>query len=492
MELHRQGALAAAEAGCERLLAAAPDDAGILHLAGLIAAQTGRLERAIEFLERADALDTRDPFIPFNLGQMQSDASRFEDAAASFARAARLRPGDAEALYRRGNALRMVHRAEEALASFDAAMAYRPLHPETLCARAGALQDLGRLDEALRAYEALTARYPDYPQANYQKGLVLLQLGRWEGAWKLTEWRRRLRSKPHGERALPMPFWSGAEPVAGRTLLVYFEQGLGDTLQMVRFVALAVDAGARVTLVVQPELLPLLADLSPGVRVVTDADLPVAADFHVSLMSLPAAFDTTLATLPARVPYLRADARRVAAWRQRFAGERRLKVGLVWAGGHRPGQPVASAVNLRRNLPLAALAVLDHPGVAFYSLQKGAAAEAELAAAVAAGGTRPALTDLAPELVDFGATAAVVENLDLVISVDTSTAHLAGALGRPVWMLNRFDSCWRWLRGREDSPWYPTLRVYWQERPGEWAEPLARVAAALAQLAARHGADGAR
>lgn len=486
LESHRRGLLAEAESGCERLLTQAPRDAAIVHLLGIISAQTGRLERAIGLVRNAIALDGNDPSMSYNLGRMLWDAGRIDESLQCFTRVVELRPGEPDALFWRGNALRMLHRPLEALASFDAAMARRPLHPETLCARAGALQDLGRVEEALRAYEALTARFPDYAQANYQKGLCRLQMGRWEGAWALTEWRRRLNTRPLGARVLPMPLWTGVEPLQDRTLLVHFEQGLGDTLQMYRFVGLATKAGARVVLLVQEELRTLLLDQSPLVRVITEAELPVEADFHCPLFSLPAAFGTTLETLPSAAPFLATDPVRSARWRERLGTERRLRVGVVWAGGQDdPGPAERAALNARRNLPLAALASLGHPGVAFYSLQKGAIAAAELAAATAAGTCLGPLTDLAAHLIDFAETAAVLSALDLVISVDTSVVHLAGVLGRPAWLLNRFDSCWRWLHGREDSPWYPSLRIYPQERAGDWSVPLARIAADLARLAER-------
>jgi hypothetical protein len=204
-------------------------------------------------------------------------------------------------------------------------------------------------------------------------------------------------------------------------------------------------------------------------------------------MSLPLAFRTTLSNVPGRVPYLRAGADKAEYWRRRLAeqrGEQRApRVGLVWSGGFRPNQREVWAVNRRRNIPLSKLANLKLPDVEYFSLQKGSSAEAELAECIANGWDGPAVTDFSSELHDFSDTAALVEQLDLVISVDTSTAHLAGALGKPVWLLNRFDTCWRWLEDRTDSPWYPTLRLYRQQAPGDWEGVVRRVRQDLLQWA---------
>jgi hypothetical protein len=203
-------------------------------------------------------------------------------------------------------------------------------------------------------------------------------------------------------------------------------------------------------------------------------------DLHCSLMSLPWAFRTTLATVPAGIPYLHADPDRACAWAERLGEWRRRRVGLVWSGGFRPDRPQLWAVNRRRNIALEQLAPLAEADVDFYSLQKGEPAAGELAELQARGWSGPAMADFTADLHDFADTAALVENLDLVIAVDTSTAHLAGAMGKPVWLLNRFDSCWRWMTGRTDSPWYPTLRLFRQPVPGDWDTPLANVRTALA------------
>jgi hypothetical protein len=253
---------------------------------------------------------------------------------------------------------------------------------------------------------------------------------------------------------------------------------------MCRYVPMVAALGAKVILEVPNyNLVPLFRTLEGVHQLITRQDpMPERFDFHTSLMSLPLALNTTLATIPSR-PYLRADPDKVRYWREKLGHSDRLRVGLVWAGGHRPEHLEAVAINLRRNIPLELLAPLKHPDIEFFSLQKGEVAEKELADLQQGGWNGPEVTRYVDELRDFSDTAALVENLDLVISVDTSTAHLTGALGKPFWLLNRFDTCWRWMLERTDSPWYPTATLYRQERSGDWESVVERVAADLKKLA---------
>ncbi len=298
--------------------------------------------------------------------------------------------------------------------------------------------------------------------------------GALEDGWAGMAWRTRDPGQrgpavrlPHGPVERPDPRrW------AGRTVLLYGELGHGDMIQCLRYVPMALACGAEVVLALQPGLVRLARSI-PGVRqVVGLGDALPAHDVALPMFHLPWAFQTTLATIPAEIPYLWPDAGEVAAWRGRLAGLPGLKVGVTWAGEPRPGTP-SEAMDKIRSMPLATLAPLGGvAGVSLVSLQLGAAA----------GQARPVgmvLHDWTGELRDFADTAALMAALDLVITVDTACVHLAGALGRKVWMLNRFDSCWRWLRGREDSPWYPSLRIFRQEAPGEWEAVVGRVVEAL-------------
>ena len=311
--------------------------------------------------------------------------------------------------------------------------------------------------------------------------MALLHAGRWAEAWPDYEWRLRLP----GHTALPeerlLPMLSQIDSLHGRTVLVTHEEGFGDTIQFLRYVPLLAERGVSVLVWVPAQLERLVARL-PGVAEVLSGNRPAPPhDWHCPVFSLPRVFESTPATVPNR-PYLTADPTQAAAWAARLpAGG--LRVGLVWAGQSRPWLPGFVAVDRRRSAGLAAFAPLAAvAGVHFVSLQLGPA-EAE------APPPGLHLSDPTASLRDFADTAALVANLDLVVSVDTAVVHLAGALGKPVFLLDRYDNCWRWLSGRTDSPWYPDLTIFRQSRPGDWAEPMARAAAALEAMALYRGAD---
>jgi len=271
------------------------------------------------------------------------------------------------------------------------------------------------------------------------------------------------------QRDFAQPQWRG-QSAEKRTLLIHAEQGLGDSLQFCRYAPLAAARGLKVVLEVQRPLVRLLRSLS-GVELVVEAggELP-SFDFHCPMLSLPLALDTTLATVPSAAFYLQADRALIAAWRTRLAARPGLRIGLAWAGRSRIHASELAAVDRRRSIALDHLAPLfDLPGFQFFSLQKD---DPKAPADVP-------LTDFMDEMEDFADTAALIANLDLVISVDTAIAHLAAALGKPVWLLNRYDSCWRWLRTREDSPWYPSLRMFRQPAAGDWRTVIERVGAEL-------------
>jgi hypothetical protein len=260
---------------------------------------------------------------------------------------------------------------------------------------------------------------------------------------------------------------------------------LGDTIQFCRYAKHVADLGARVVLEVPRALANLLKNLDGVMQLAVRGEPLPPFDYYCPLMSLPLALKTTLTNIPAQIPYLRSSTERVQYWNGALGQRTMPRVGLVWSGGFRPNQPELWAVNDRRNIPLAKLAALKHPAIEFYSLQKGQPAESELAKLIANNWDGPDLRDYTSELHDFEETAALIEQLDLVISVDTATAHLAGALGKPVWILNRFDTCWRWLLDRTDSPWYPSAHLYRQERPGDWEGVVQKVRSDLEQFANR-------
>ena len=326
----------------------------------------------------------------------------------------------------------------------------------------------GRFEEAHGLLKEAVALKPDYAVARMALGQASLLLGRFEEGWPDYEW--RWLTPEYAPRPFAQPRWQG-EPVAGRTVLLYAEQGHGDTLQFVRYAALLKARGAAVVVECQPALLELLRR-TPGIDRLVPLGGPLPFfDYHAPLLSLPGAFRTTLATVPADVPYLFADPARVAAWRERLAAEPGFKVGLIWQGNPK------FTGDRKRSIPLrhyAALAQL--PGVRLYSLQRGDGA-AQLDALAGAF----VVTDLgrAEDEHSFAETAAMMCALDLVITSDTGPAHLAGGLGVSVWVALTLAPDWRWLAGREDCPWYPTMRLFRQRRPGDWDDVFARLAAAL-------------
>jgi hypothetical protein len=277
------------------------------------------------------------------------------------------------------------------------------------------------------------------------------------------------------KRSFSEPLWLGEQSLVGKTILLHAEQGLGDTLQFCRYVPLVAKLGAKVILEVQRPLFKLLQNLEGVSQIVALGDMLPAFDYQCPLMSLPLAFKTEIESIPNQVPYIHAPPIRVEYWKTKLPAHQKLKVGLVWNGGFRPNQPELWSLNARRNIPLAKIAQINVPGIDFYSLQKGEPAESELIQSGNQYWDSSNFYNFAGELNDFSDTAALIANLDLVISVDTSTAHLAAAMGKPVWLLNRFDTCWRWLIDREDSPWYPTIKIYQQEKMGDWDKVLQRV-----------------
>jgi hypothetical protein len=323
-----------------------------------------------------------------------------------------------------------------------------------------ALHESGDLDGALNCFRDLIARQPDLAVAHLMVGLILLAQGDYDAAWPEFGWRWMQPEMARNRAQVGRPMWDGGD-LNGKSILLIAEGGAGDTLSFVRYLPLIQQRGARLLLACQPELRTLLTSWQHAGHPLPPPDL------FCSLIDLPALFKTTVATIP-NSPYVRADPIRTERWKARLRSERRLKIGLVWSG----------KVNaLHRHLALADLAPLSQiQNVAFFSLQKGDAAR-EIA-----GASLP-LTDYTAELNDFADTAALISNLDLVITVDTSIAHLSGAMGKPTWVMLKIAPDWRWMHNRPHTPWYPTARLFRQQIAGDWLDPIQQLAAALSSLA---------
>jgi tetratricopeptide (TPR) repeat protein len=457
----------------DRALALAPRHAQAHVNRANVLADLGRREEALAGYTQALALEPGIAAVHANRGSILMELDRPAEAAEDFRIAVEREPGDPEFLCSLGTALLALGRTEAAAARFEAAVALAPDHRAALYNRGTALLQLNRRDEALADLGRVLELDPAHVDAAYNMGIALLSLGRYAEGWPLYENRWRASRPTRCARRIAAPPWLGREEISGRRLLLHSEQGAGDVIQFARYAPLLAARGARVVLDVPPSLQTLMATLD-GVEEVmrNDRDLPVF-DLHCPLLSLPLACGTAVETIPASAPYLRVDPERSAVWRERLGPPRGPRVGLVWSGNPE------HLDDARRSIPLAMLAPLIETGASFFALQP--LLRGDDAAALAG---LPTLRNLGPDLADYADTAAVIDQLDLVIAVDTSVVHLAGALGRPVWVMLPFAPDWRWLLEREDSPWYPTARLYRQGPDRAWAPVIERVAAALREAAA--------
>jgi tetratricopeptide (TPR) repeat protein len=469
--------------------------AALSNYADVLAALS-RWDEAAESYDRALILDPGNPVTLNQRGIALQKLGRFADAVRSFDRALIARPAYATALNNRGTALFELGRFDEAVASYDAALklesrnpgtwnnrglallklsrfseaienftaglAIAPRHAELLTNRGIALRDTDRQAEAVQNFDSAIQADPAYSNAWWNKAVSKLLLGDFAQGLPLYEWRKRL-NPPVEARTYSQPLWTGVEDIRDKILFVYIEQGLGDMIQFYRFVAPLLARGARVILSVQDSLLRLLENASPQVELVDSKTVPAAFDYHIPLMSLPLALGVTVASIPASIPYLKAEAARTAQWRARI-GEKGFKIGISWQG--------ATSGIASRAMPLACFQGLSRlADVRLISLQKGFGAEqlADLPDVESLGED----FDSGPDA--FLDSAAVMQSLDLVITLDSALAHLAGALGRPVWVALKRVPDWRWLLGRADSPWYPGMVLFRQKTEADWAGVFAEM-----------------
>ena len=400
-------------------------------------------------------------------GNILRDMGRFDEALAAYDQAIALDPSCADAHGNRGAALHELERPGEALPSIEKALLLRPDHAPSYNNQGLVLGALWRFEEALASYDCAMRLDPGYADAAWNKALLALLLGRFAEGWALYERRKRMNgylAPTTGDR----PSWTGAEDVSGKTVFLHWEQGIGDTLQFCRFAPRVRERGARVVMSVQASLLRLLRQFEPGIELIGPAQAPAQFDYHCSLMSLPLALNVTLDTLASPDSYLAVDPALEAVWRARLPRGERPRIGLAWSGNR------AHRDDSRRSAPLGELRPLLSADVEWICLQT------EFRDGDAT--VMREFSVFAPDkeaLTDFADTAAIISQLDLVISVDTSVAHLAGGLGRPVWILLPHMPDFRWLLERDDSPWYPSARLLRQPRPGDWPSVIARARSEL-------------
>jgi tetratricopeptide (TPR) repeat protein len=435
--------------------------------------ELSNIDAAISHYRRAADLRPEFAKVHYNLGLALASAGNLDAAAASYRRALTLQPTMAEAHNNLGIVLYEQARPDDAAAQYRQAIALKPNYAEPHFNLGIVWSEQGRTDEALKAHSRAIELKPDYADAHWNLSLLLLQLGDFQRGWAEHEW--RWRRKEADRRHFQQPMWDG-QPVSGKTILLHAEQGLGDTIQFVRFVSQIKDLGATILLEVQKPLIQLFAT-HPGIeRLIARGDALPPFHVHAPLLSLPHILKTSLDTIPRETPYLFANAALVAQWREHLSSVAGFRIGINWRGRGGKGRFRLRDVPLECFAPLARV-----PGIRLISLQKGEGRE-ELAAF-----HEPAnIIDLGADIDEtqgaFMDTAAIMMNLDLVITSDTSIPHLAGALGIPVWLVLPNAPDWRWLLDRTDSPWYPTMRLFRQKQPGDWAGVFSDVQIAVQNL----------
>ena len=472
--LERLGRSEEAAAAFQRAIDLAPDYAEAYSNLGRSLESLNRIDAAISAHERTVQLKPESAPLLCNLGNALQSKKQTDRAIAILRRAIQLDPRLAEAHNNLANALSDRGDAGDAIASYREALRLRPDYADAMSNLAGALIDHGKLDEPEGLLRRAIEIDPQFPDAHWNLAIFLLLGGDFERGLPEYEWRWKVRNVMRGSPRIPQPPWDGRE-LNGRTILLHTEQGAGDAIQFIRYTSMVAARGGRIILRCPIELKRLFAQI-PEIERIIDPNEPLPDfDAHCPLLSLPLAFGTDLRSIPAPVPYLRADPSLAEAWKTKLIakGDTTLyikgrvpfsrKIGLAWSGA-------AIHVNDRnRSTMLGSFAPLsDVKNAAFYSLQKGEAAKHPPPAGLA-------IADFTSELNDFADTAALIENLDLVITVDTSVAHLAGAMGKPVWVILPCNPDWRWMYDRTDSPWYPTMRLFRQGGPEDWAAVIGEV-----------------
>ena len=425
----------------------------------------GQHDRALASFDRVIALAPEVPGSHNHRGLSLHALKRYDDALASYDKAIALKPGDFAAYSNRGMTLNALDRYEETLESCEKAVMLGPGHAALHNNYGNALQEMGRFGDALKSYDMATAIRPDYAEAHWNAGVVRLMTGDFEGGWRQAEWRWKNRSLGNEQRHFAEPLWLGGS-TEGKTIFIYGEQGMGDVIQFCRYIPMVASHGGEVIVEVAGPLKRLMSGLDGVSACVTKGEVAPPFDLQCPILSLPLAFGTRLDTVPAKVPYLRVPAGR--DFESELGRKRKPRIGIAWSGNPH------HVHDRKRSIPFRAFGPLLDVDATFVSLQKDVREGDQAALA-----ERSDILNLGPTLEDFADTAALIAALDLVIAVDTSVVHLAGALAKPVWVLVPFLPDWRWLLDRADNPWYPTTRLFRQTAARDWNDVIGRVRDAL-------------
>ena len=457
-------------AAYERALTFKPDLAAAWSGRGNVLCEVEQFEAALSAYGRALAIE---PTLSnawlgrgnvfFQRQQHNFETKQYDDAAAAYERALALQPDSVAAWHGRGNVLREIKRDDDALAAYDKALALDPGFTDAWHGRGNALYAMRRDAEALSCFDKAISLNKDFAQAYYGKSLVKLTLGDYEEGWKLYEWRWRSQLANSPKRDFGRPLWLGDRNIENKTILIHAEQGLGDTIQFYRYLRLFDPQTCRIVFEVPPALLSLLREQNQEMQIIARGDSLPDFDLQCPLMSLPLAFRTTLRTVPAEVRYLFASEEKREKWRARLGEKSKARVGLAWSGNLHPDPA--------RSIPLGKLLPLLSEEVEWHSLQKEVCEE-DREHLVRTG-------RVVEHSADFSNTAALISEMDLVISIDTAAAHLAGALGKEVWIMLPYHADFRWLRDRHDCPWYPTAKLFRQTKNNEWGDVIDEVAEQL-------------
>jgi tetratricopeptide (TPR) repeat protein len=465
----------------KQVLQTIPNNPEVLNLLGISYYEARDLQTALQYLTQSITLNPNNSKALYNHGLALYDLHRLDEAIASYSKAISLDPNYCDALSNRGAALFELNRLEEALIDLNKALELDSGHANALLNRGNALQMMHLLDDALLSYKKAIEIEPNNAIAHWGYATTLLQSGRYEEGFTEFEWRiKNPRLSSLFTEKFDSPAWSGAESIENKTILIHSEQGFGDTIQFCRYIKKVSELGAIVLVSVEEPLAELLSTIEGIEKIYVKGAEPIQTyDYHCSILSLPNIFRTTIDSIPNSAPYLSVDRQKRLAWQGKLGPKTKPRIGIVWAGGFRPNNPELHLVNNRRNIQLGKFSALKDLDIEIFSLQKGDQTEKELKEFQANNKVGIKIVDHTRDLTNFSDTAALIENLDLVISVDTSTAHLAGALGKPVWILNRYDNCWRWLLKRIDSPWYPSAKLFRQSINRDWDEVIEEVRSEL-------------
>ena len=468
-EMYERGQFKQAEVIYKKILRSQPQNFDALQMLATITLQRNNPTLAIKLFDRAIAVKSDCIEVFYNRGHALLSLGRNEDALESYNQALFIKPDYVEALNNRSVALFNLGRNKEAVESYNQALAIKPDYPEALYNRGMILADLKNHKEVLESYHQALLIKPDYAEAHWNEGLCRLLLGDFELGWQKYEWRWKNEFFVPELRNFKKPLWLGKENIEGKTILLHSEQGLGDTIQFCRYVKKVQALGAKVILEVQAPLKTLLQNLEGVSIILSRGESLPNFDYHCPLLSLPLVFKTNINNIEG-VKYLKYDSVKLEAWKSKLNPTQKLKVGIVWNGNP------AHQNDFNRSIPLEKLKVLTNPEAQFYCLQK------ELKTTEVPFLEQMNITFFGNELTDFSDTAALITLMDIIITVDTSVAHLAGALGKKVWILLPFNSDWRWLLDRNDTPWYESAKLFRQNAPQDWSSVITVINKELGEL----------